>query len=34
VGNTGRVTGPHLHWGVKADWLWVDPETLLTLRFP
>jgi murein DD-endopeptidase MepM/ murein hydrolase activator NlpD len=34
VGNTGRVTGPHLHWGVKADGLWVDPETLLGLQFP
>ncbi len=34
VGNTGRVTGPHLHWGVRADGLWVDPETLLTLPFP
>jgi murein DD-endopeptidase MepM/ murein hydrolase activator NlpD len=34
VGNTGRVTGPHLHWGVRADGLWVDPETLLSLQFP
>ncbi|MBF5041377.1 M23 family metallopeptidase [Aggregicoccus sp. 17bor-14] len=34
VGNTGRVTGPHLHWGAKADGLWVDPETLLALPFP
>lgn len=33
VGSTGRVTGPHLHWGVKADDLWVDGETLLKLDF-
>jgi hypothetical protein len=33
VGGTGRVTGPHLHWGVKADDLWVDGETLLRLDF-
>jgi hypothetical protein len=33
VGKTGRVTGPHLHWGVKADELWVDGETLLKLDF-
>ncbi len=33
VGGTGRVTGPHLHWGAKVDGLWVDPETLLRLDF-
>lgn len=33
VGSTGRVTGPHLHWGVKADDLWVDGEALLRLDF-
>jgi murein DD-endopeptidase MepM/ murein hydrolase activator NlpD len=33
VGNTGRVTGPHLHWGAKVDDRWVDPEALLKLDF-
>lgn len=33
VGATGRVTGPHLHWGVKVEDLWVDGETLLKLDF-
>lgn len=33
VGGTGRVTGPHLHWGVKADGNWVDGESLLRLDF-
>jgi len=27
-GKTGRVSGPHLHWGVKVDGLWVDGFTL------
>jgi murein DD-endopeptidase MepM/ murein hydrolase activator NlpD len=34
VGKTGRVTGPHLHWGAKIDGHWVDPTTLLRLQWP
>lgn len=33
VGKTGRVTGPHLHWGVKVDGRWVNGETLVRLDF-
>ncbi|HYG66914.1 MAG TPA: M23 family metallopeptidase [Anaeromyxobacteraceae bacterium] len=31
LGDSGRVTGPHLHWSVKVDGLYVDPESLLRL---
>ena len=34
VGKSGRVTGPHLHFGVKLDGRWLDPESLLRLEFP
>jgi murein DD-endopeptidase MepM/ murein hydrolase activator NlpD len=33
LGSTGRSSGPHLHWGVKIDGLYVDPESLLRLAF-
>ncbi len=33
LGKTGRVTGPHLHWAVKAGGLYVNPESVLKLDF-
>lgn len=33
LGGSGRVTGPHLHWSVRVDGLYVDPQSLLRLRF-
>jgi murein DD-endopeptidase MepM/ murein hydrolase activator NlpD len=31
-GNTGRVTGPHLHWAVRWENTYLDPAKLLRMN--
>jgi len=33
-GTSGRVTGPHLHFGVRWQGAWLDPVQLLALTLP
>lgn len=32
IGKTGRVTGPHLHWGMRVDDVLVNPLSVVNLR--
>jgi murein DD-endopeptidase MepM/ murein hydrolase activator NlpD len=34
TGASGRVTGPHLHMGVRWNGVWLDPVQLLSLTLP
>ena len=29
MGSTGTATGAHLHWGIKRDGKWIDPQPYL-----
>ena len=34
MGATGNVTGAHLHWGIKRNGEWIDPEPYLDKDYP
>jgi murein DD-endopeptidase MepM/ murein hydrolase activator NlpD len=33
VGMTGSTTGPHLHWGLKYEGVWVDPAVVIKAMY-
>ena len=34
MGQTGKVTGAHLHWGIKRNGEWIDPAPYLDADYP
>ena len=34
MGKTGKAAGAHLHWGIKKDGQWIDPEPYLEADYP
>ena len=34
MGKTGNATGPHLHFGIQFDGIWIDPEPYLDKDWP
>jgi peptidoglycan hydrolase-like protein with peptidoglycan-binding domain len=34
MGKTGKAAGAHLHWGIKRNGEWIDPEPYLNKDYP